>query len=106
MAISTISLNILLSTHQGGGSDNWVPHSFAPWVNVGQTGRTPLFASDAPPDIFLFQLPNPLLQELPLWVLLGQRQSFPVRRPSLSGPAQPAVHIRTGGMRYSLREAP
>src|SRR5438128_1777876 len=24
----------------------------------------------------LFQLPNPLLQELPLWFLLGQRQSF------------------------------
>lgn len=38
-----------------------------------QTGRTPLFASDAPPDIFLFQLPNPLLQELLLWFLLGQR---------------------------------
>ncbi len=27
----------------------------------GQTGRTPLFASDAPPEIFLFQLANPLL---------------------------------------------
>ena len=25
---------------------------------------------------FLFQTPNPLLQELPLWFLLGQRQSF------------------------------
>jgi hypothetical protein len=24
-------------------------------------------------DSFLFQLPNPLLQELPLWFLLGQR---------------------------------
>jgi hypothetical protein len=38
----------------------------------GQTGRTPLFPNDALPDIFLFQLPNPLLQELPLWFLLGQ----------------------------------
>ena len=28
--------------------------------------------NDAPPDIFLFQLPNPFLQELPLWFLLGQ----------------------------------
>ena len=44
----------------------------------------------------LFQLPNPLLQELPLWFLLGQRQSFLIRRPSLSCPAKPAVHIRTG----------
>jgi hypothetical protein len=39
----------------------------------GQTGRTPLFPNDAPPDICLFQLPNPLLQELPLGFLLGQR---------------------------------
>src|SRR5580704_9451194 len=28
---------------------------------------------------FLFQLPNPLLQELPLWFLLGQGQSFLIR---------------------------
>src|SRR5664279_4533746 len=48
---------------------------------------------------FLFQLPNPLFQELPLWFLLGQRQSFLIRGPGLSGPAQPAVHIRAGGMR-------
>ena len=47
-------------------------------------------------SIFLFQLPNPLLQELPLRFLLGQRQSFLIRRPGLSGPAEPAVHIRTG----------
>jgi hypothetical protein len=46
--------------------------------------------------IFLFQLPNPLLQKLALWFLLGQRQSFLIRGPSLSGPAQPAVHIRAG----------
>ena len=45
---------------------------------------------------FLFQLPNPLLQELPLRFLLGQRQSFLIRGPSLSGPAEPAVHIRAG----------
>jgi len=45
---------------------------------------------------FLFQLPNPLLQELPLWFLLGQGQSFLIRGPSLSCPAEPAVHIRTG----------
>ncbi len=25
---------------------------------------------------FLFQLPNPLLQEVPLWLLFGQGQSF------------------------------
>src|SRR6266852_8088972 len=29
--------------------------------------------------LFLFQLPNPLLQELPLWFLLGQRQRFLIR---------------------------
>ncbi len=45
---------------------------------------------------FLFQLPNPLLQELPLWFLLGQRQSFLIRGPSLSCPAEPAVHICAG----------
>src|SRR5271165_4879727 len=45
---------------------------------------------------FLFQLPNPLLQESPLWFLLGQRQSFLVRGPSLSCPAEPAEHICTG----------
>jgi hypothetical protein len=44
----------------------------------------------------LFQLPNSLLQELPLWFLLGQCQSFLIRGPGLSGPAQPAVHIRAG----------
>ena len=44
----------------------------------------------------LFQLPNPLLQELPLWFLLGQRQSFLIRGPSLGCPAEPAVHICTG----------
>src|SRR6266481_1650713 len=53
-------------------------------------------------SIFLFQLPNPLLQELPLWFLLGQGQSFLVRGPSLSCPAEPAVHIRAGGMRQVI----
>jgi len=43
-----------------------------------------------------FQLPNPLLEELPLWFLLGQRQSFLIGGPGLSRPAEPAVHIRTG----------
>jgi len=71
-------------------------------VNAGQTGRTPLFASDAPPAIFLFQLPNPLLQELPLWFLLSQRQRLLIRSTSLSGPAEPAVHIGTGGMRQVI----
>ena len=44
-------------------------------------------------ESFLFQPPNPLLQELPLWFLLGQRQSSRIRGPSLSYPAEPAVHI-------------
>ena len=48
---------------------------------------TPLFPKAAPPDISLFQLPNPLLQELPLGLLLGQRQRLLIRRPGLSGPA-------------------
>ena len=48
---------------------------------------------------FLFQLPNPLLQELPLRFLLGERQSFLMRGPGLGGPAEPAVHIRAGRMR-------
>jgi hypothetical protein len=30
---------------------------------------------------FLFQLPNPLVRELPLRFLLGQRQSFLIRGP-------------------------
>src|SRR5271165_5222613 len=51
---------------------------------------------------FLFQLPNALLQELPLRFLLGQRQSFLIRGPSLSGPAEPAAHICTGGMRQVI----
>src|SRR2546425_510750 len=50
----------------------------------------------------LFQLPNPLLQELPLWFLLGQRQSFLIRGPSLGCPAEPAVHICAGGMRQVI----
>jgi hypothetical protein len=41
------------------------------------------------------EMPNPLLEELPLWFLLGQGQSFLIRRPSLSCPAQPAVRIGT-----------
>src|SRR3984885_1374458 len=48
---------------------------------------------------FLFQLPNPLLQELPLRFLLGQRQRFLIRGPGLSGPAQPAAQLRAGRMR-------
>src|SRR5262249_12899478 len=48
---------------------------------------------------FLFQLPNPLLQELPLRLLLGQRQRFLIGSPSFSRPSQPAAHIGTGGMR-------
>src|SRR5262249_60717093 len=44
---------------------------------------------------FLFQLPNPLLQELPLWFLLGQRQRLLIRRPSLSGPAEKALALRS-----------
>jgi hypothetical protein len=48
------------------------------------------------PSLFLFQLSNPLLQELPLWFLLGQRQSFLIRGPSLRCPAESAVHICTG----------
>src|ERR1700679_778366 len=51
---------------------------------------------------FLFQLANPLLQKLPLWFLLGQRQSFLIRGPGLSGPAEPAAHIRAGGMRQVI----
>jgi hypothetical protein len=53
-------------------------------------------------SLFLFQLPNPLLQELPLGFLLGQRQSFLISGASLSGPAEPAVHIGTGGMRQVI----
>jgi hypothetical protein len=55
--------------------------------------------NDVHPDIFLFQLPNPLLQELPLWFLLGQGQRLLIKRASLSCPAEPAAHICTGGMR-------
>ncbi len=43
-----------------------------------------------------FQLSNPLLQELPLRFLLGQRQSLFIRNPGLGCPAQPAAHIRAG----------
>jgi hypothetical protein len=50
----------------------------------------------------LFQLPNPLLQELPLRFLLGQGQRFLIRRPSLGCPAEPAIHICTGGMRQVI----
>jgi hypothetical protein len=37
-------------------------------------------------SLFLFQLANPLLQELPPWSLLGQRQSSLVRGARLSCP--------------------
>ena len=47
-------------------------------------------------QLLLLQLPNPLLQELPLCLLWGQRQSFLIRGPSLGCPAKPAVQIRTG----------
>jgi toxin ParE1/3/4 len=53
-------------------------------------------------DAFLFQLTNPLSQELPLWFLLGQRQRLLVRRTRLSRPAQPAAHICAGGMRQVI----
>src|SRR3984893_4444874 len=51
---------------------------------------------------FYFNWRNPLLQELPLWFLLGQGQSFLIRGPSLSCPAEPAVHICSGGMRQVI----
>jgi hypothetical protein len=38
------------------------------------------------------------LQELTLWFLLGQRQSFLISGASLSRPAEPAAHIGTGRM--------
>src|SRR5260370_14402640 len=69
--------------------------SFSCPIVVEETENRQLFQ-------FLFQLPNPLLQELPLWFLLGQRQSFLIRSPGLNGPAEPAVHIRTGGMRQVI----
>jgi hypothetical protein len=56
----------------------------------GQTGLTPLLAekimkerSVCPrftPRTFLFQLPNPLLLELPLWFLLGTVQRYIIGR--------------------------
>lgn len=50
-----------------------------------------------PVAVFLLsQLPNPLLQELALWFLLGQGQSLLIGRSSLGCPAEPAVHIGTG----------
>src|SRR5207249_11528788 len=66
--------------------------SFCCPIVVGETENRQL-------SQFLFQLPNPLLQKLPLRFLLSQRQSFLIRGPSLSFPAEPAVHICTGGMR-------
>src|SRR5438445_13600039 len=69
--------------------------SFCSQIVVGETENRQLL-------YFSFQLPNPLLQELPLWFLLGQRQSFLIRGPSLSCPAEPAVHICTGGMRQVI----
>src|ERR1700687_249310 len=36
-------------------------------------------SASASGESFLFQLPNPLLEELPLSFLLGQRQSFLIR---------------------------
>jgi hypothetical protein len=49
-------------------------------------------------SLCLFQLPNPLLQELALWFLLGQGQRLLIGRTCLGGPAEPAVHICAGGM--------
>src|SRR5262249_23820503 len=51
---------------------------------------------------FLFQLPNPFLQELPFRFLLGQGQGFLIRGPSLSGPAEPAAQLCTSGMRQVI----
>ena len=53
----------------------------------------------ARPELILFQLPNPLLQELPLRFLLGQRQRLLIRRSGLGCSAEPAVHIGAGEMR-------
>jgi dihydrofolate reductase len=44
----------------------------------------------------LFQLPDPVLQELALGFLLGQGQGLLIGRPGLGGPAEPAVHIGLG----------
>ncbi len=62
---------------------------------AGSVSGPPAF-SQIPAQSFLFQLPNPLLQELPLRFLLGQRQSFLISGPSLGCPAEPAAHIRAG----------
>jgi hypothetical protein len=66
-----------------------------PAPKPGKSGRSSN-VGPASDESSLFQLANPLLQELPLGFLLGQRQSFLIRRPSLSGPAEPAAHICTG----------
>ncbi len=96
-----------VSTRAGGGPlilvSGAVPRSSRPYRDGrglggmwGQTGRYPLLPKGAPPEFFLLQLPNPLLQELPLWFLLGQRQGFLISGPSLGCPAEPAVHICAG----------
>src|ERR1700688_190192 len=69
---------------------------------VEELGNAPRFPENRHLLYFLFQLPNPFLQELPLWFLLGQRQRLLIRRLSLSCPAEPAVHICAGGMRQVI----
>src|SRR4029077_18737661 len=87
------------------------------WKGTGQTGRSPISIRRQIQErsvcarflvspvsehqqllYFLFQLPKQLSQKLLLWFLLGQGQRLLKRGPSLGGPAEPAVHICTGGM--------
>jgi hypothetical protein len=74
-------------------------HQF-PFVDkLGNVPSVPSFLGFLKIDshsIFLFQLPNPLLQKLTLGFLLGQRQSFFIRGPGLSHPTEPAAHLCTG----------
>jgi hypothetical protein len=69
--------------------------SGGPVAQPSPYGRTAAPEFDKSPR-FLFQLADPLLQELALGFLLGQRQSFLISGAGLSRPAEPAVHICLG----------
>ena len=53
----------------------------------GECGADGHFSPAMHEHTFLLQLPNSLLQELPLWFLLGQGQRLLIRRPGLGCPA-------------------
>src|SRR6476469_1246217 len=103
---SAKALDFTRHTHPGHKGRGFHPKT----QKSGQRSMYPLFPPkswctekiDSRSELLLIQFRKPSCEKSPLWFLLGKGQCLLIRRTSLICPAEPAVHIRTGGMRQVI----